>query len=209
MKTTKKTLLLVGCAVLLVVASVMGTLAWMTSTASVSNTFTVGNVSITLDESKVTANGVKDGEDRVTSGNRYKLVPGHSYVKDPVIHVGAASEDCYLFVKIENAVSALEDPNNSVAKQMTDLGWVAVTGQDNIYAYYGKNDSAVNESITAQSASANVTVFERFVVKADADLSTVGESATLTITAYAIQSQGLEDKTAAEIWTAGGFDTTP
>lgn len=181
MKNTKKTLLLVGCAVLLVVASVMGTLAWMTSSASVTNTFTVGNVSITLDESKVTTAGVKDGEERVSDGNSYKLVPGRSYVKDPVIHVDSASEDCYLFVKIENAVAALEDPDSSVAKQMADLGWVAVEGKDNIYAYYGKNETAVNERITAQSGGADVAVFTRFVVKGDADLSTVNESATLTI----------------------------
>ena len=50
MKTKSKALLLTLCAVLLVAASVMGTMAYLTSTDKVENTFTVGNVKITLDE---------------------------------------------------------------------------------------------------------------------------------------------------------------
>ena len=43
MKNAKKVLLLVLCAVLLVGASVAGTVAYLTATDSVENTFTVGN----------------------------------------------------------------------------------------------------------------------------------------------------------------------
>ena len=52
MKTKSKALLLTLCAVLLVAASVMGTMAYLTSTDKVENTFTVGNVKITLDEAR-------------------------------------------------------------------------------------------------------------------------------------------------------------
>ena len=57
MKKTSKALLLTICAVLLVAASVMGTMAYLTSTDKVQNTFTVGKVAIKLDEAKVDANG--------------------------------------------------------------------------------------------------------------------------------------------------------
>ena len=57
MKTKSKALLLTLCAVLLVAASVMGTMAYLTSTDKVENTFTVGNVTITLDEAKVNTDG--------------------------------------------------------------------------------------------------------------------------------------------------------
>lgn len=57
MKTKSKALLLTLCAVLLVAASVMGTMAYLTSTDKVENTFTVGNVKITLDEAKVNTDG--------------------------------------------------------------------------------------------------------------------------------------------------------
>ena len=70
MKTKRKALLLSLCAVLLVVASVMGTMAYLTSTsATVTNTFTVGNVGITLDEAPVntTAKSLMATAERRTS----------------------------------------------------------------------------------------------------------------------------------------------
>ena len=57
MKTKSKILLLMLCAVALVAASVLGTLAYLTSQDTVTNTCTVGKVAITRDESKVGARG--------------------------------------------------------------------------------------------------------------------------------------------------------
>ena len=66
MKTRRNALLLSFCAVLLVVASVFGTVAYMTSKDQVKNTFTVGKVAINLDEAKVTDDGKPvEGADRV------------------------------------------------------------------------------------------------------------------------------------------------
>ena len=56
-KTKTKALLMSLCAVLLVAASVLGTMAYLTDSKDVKNTFTVGNVSIKLDEAKVNADG--------------------------------------------------------------------------------------------------------------------------------------------------------
>ena len=53
-----KTVLLCISVVILVFASVMGTLAYLSDTDEVVNTFTVGNVDITLDEADVDENGV-------------------------------------------------------------------------------------------------------------------------------------------------------
>ena len=57
MKKKTKALMLVLCAVLLVTASVLGTMAYLTSTDQVVNTFTVGKVAITLDEAQVDLDG--------------------------------------------------------------------------------------------------------------------------------------------------------
>lgn len=99
MKTKSKALLMTLCAVLLVAASVLGTMAYLTSTDEVENTFTVGNVKITLDEAKVNADGTVNGTDRV-KGNEYKLMPGHTYVKDPTVTVKAPSVDSYVRMKV-------------------------------------------------------------------------------------------------------------
>ena len=81
MKKTKKALLLSLCAVMLVTASVLGTMAYLTSTDEVVNTFTVGNVAITLDETDV--DNSTPGENDRDQANEYKLMPGKEYVKDP------------------------------------------------------------------------------------------------------------------------------
>ena len=100
MKTKSKALLLTLCAVLLVAASVLGTMAYLTSSAEVKNTFTVGKVEIKLDEAKVTADGIPvEGAARVTE-NSYKLMPGNTYTKDPTVTVKAGSEASYVRMKV-------------------------------------------------------------------------------------------------------------
>ena len=100
MKTKSKALLLTLCAVLLIAASVLGTMAYLTSTAKVENTFTIGKVEINLDEAKVTADGIPvEGAARVTA-NSYKLMPGTTYTKDPTVTVKAGSEESYVRMKV-------------------------------------------------------------------------------------------------------------
>ena len=100
MKTKSKALLLTLCAVLLVAASVLGTMAYLTSTDTVTNTFTVGKVEIKLDEAKVNADGIPvEGAARVTA-NSYKLMPGTTYTKDPTVTVKAGSEESYVRMKV-------------------------------------------------------------------------------------------------------------
>lgn len=102
MKTRSKALLLTLCAVLLVTASVLGTMAFLTSNDEVVNTFSVGSVAIRLDEAKANTDGsLVEGADRVKA-NSYKLLPGHTYNKDPMVTVLNGSEaqlhqdDCHL-----------------------------------------------------------------------------------------------------------------
>ena len=118
----KRTLALILALVLVFGAAVGGTIAYLTDTDTVTNTFTVGKVDITLDEAKVTEYGVIDStaNTRVTE-NTYKLIPGHTYTKDPTIHVDADSEKCWLFVKIENGLEDKATLNIDTTK------WTKVT----------------------------------------------------------------------------------
>ena len=99
MKKTTKALLLTLCAVLLVAASVMGTVAYLTASDSVQNTFTVGKVKINLDEARVTEDGKPVGTDRVKANN-YKLIPGVTYTKDPTVTVLNGSVESYVRMKV-------------------------------------------------------------------------------------------------------------
>ena len=81
----KKTIAIIALVVLVAVASVLGTMAYLTSTAKVENTFTMGDVKIKLDET----NANNPEGDRVTE-NDYEVYPGAVVTKDPIVHnVGA------------------------------------------------------------------------------------------------------------------------
>lgn len=191
MKTVRKSLILAACAIMLVCATIAGTLAYLTATDSVKNTFTVGNVAITMDETDV--DDSTPNEDRDTE-NKYKLLPGQTYTKDPIIHVGATSEDCYVFVKVENGLSVIEG-GTTIAQQMNTNGWTVIDEENGIY---GKTDPV--------SANANVVVFENFTINSTADAETLEEyaDAEIKVTAYAIQADGFES--AQEAWTNAGAE---
>jgi predicted ribosomally synthesized peptide with SipW-like signal peptide len=204
--TTKKKILtalaLVVCAVLLVVGSVAGTLAYLQDSKVVTNTFTVGNVSITLDEAKVDVYGEKDGDSRVLE-NSYKLIPGHTYVKDPTIHLAAGSEACYLFVKVENGIAGAEATTNTISNQLGNNKWVALQNATNaagVYVYTNNESVATDKSIVASSnATQDFPVIETIAVSDTADLSSYNGS-KVVVTAYAVQAYGFANAAAA--WNA-------
>lgn len=198
MKTRNKALLTMVCAVLLVVASVLGTMAYLTSIAEVENTFTVGSVTISMDETDV--DNRTDGKDRDTE-NRYHLLPGHEYTKDPIIHVASTSEECYLFVTVSNEIAAIEATGDtSVASQMEAKGWKTVEGQTNLYVYIGTAEGA--SAPLAVKADDNIPVFEKIVISGSVDNTTLAnyKNKTITVNAYAVQKDGFESKTDSEIW---------
>ena len=84
-KKSRKPLAVLLAVALLVVCAVGGTMAWLTSSpGAVTNSFTIGNINIELTE-------------KTTD---YKMIPGHTIDKDPVVTVKAGSEDCYVFVEV-------------------------------------------------------------------------------------------------------------
>lgn len=190
MKTTKKALLLALCAVLLVVSTVFATLAYLTSTTEVvKNTFTVGEIAITLDEAKVTEYGEKvTGAGRVT-GNEYKLIPGHEYTKDPIVHVVEKSEPCYVFVKLDNGLKNIIIATDTIEAQMAANNWIPLSGN----VYYYKN------SVDARSGQVDLPVFKSFEITDDAVVKDYVNK-TITVKAYAVQADGFDDAAAA--WTA-------
>ena len=96
----KKKILALCLVVVLVATAITGvTLAYFTDTTQKqTNTFTMGDIEITLDETDIDAEeGARTDEDQEYG----VLMPGISYVKDPVITVEANSEDCYVFLEME------------------------------------------------------------------------------------------------------------
>ena len=190
MKKKTKALMLVLCAVLLVTASVLGTMAYLTSTDKVVNTFTVGKVAITLDEAKVDPDGTAVTPAERVKENAYHLLPGHGYTKDPTVHVQANSEDSFIFVKVENGIANYE-AGTTIAAQIAANGWTALNGVENVYY----------KTYTKSAESTDLPVFGSFTIADNADAAdswnNFSAETKVTVTAYAVQQDGFASAAAA------------
>lgn len=221
MKTRSKALLLSLCAVLLVAASVLGTMAYLTDTETVTNTFTVGSVGIKLDEADVKLDGTLDTNTRVQA-NEYHLLPGHTYIKDPTVTVNAGSEDAYvrMIVTVEN-IDQLKQalPNSDITTkyygtdntfllQMLCGGW-----NSDIWQYEGYGESSDGKTgnyefryYQAVAKSSNATVladlFETITVPGEIDNDHIAylKDVKIIVNAHAIQADGFAN--ADEAWEA-------
>lgn len=188
MKINKKNLLIVACALLLVVVTVFATIAWLVDTDNeISNTITIGNISISLSEAPVDADGKATSGTRVTE-NTYKLFPGKEYDKDPTVFVDAKSEESYLFVKVDNQLGNVIDTAD-LSQQLTSNGWTLVAGESNIYQYRTTVDGG-DEAIAFDT-------FKVVGTATEADLQAVSDK-KIMVYAYAIQAEGFD--TSAEAW---------
>lgn len=188
MKKARNVVLALLCALLLIVGSVAGTLAYLTDKSDdVVNTFTVGKVEITLDEAKVDAYGIAiEGAARVLA-NEYKLIPGHEYTKDPTIHIKEGSEACYLFIVVNNGIADIEaaGENGTIADQILANQWTLVEGETNVYYK--------EIPVVAPAGGLNECLFTGFTILEDLtyDELSAYASNSVTITAYAVQNDGI------------------
>ena len=170
----KKRISLVMALVLVLSCVIGGTLAWLTAkTNPVVNTFTVGDINITLTE---------------TTGDEYKMVPGNTIDKDPKVTVEDSSEDCWLFVKVDKS-SKLGD---YIAYTMAD-GWTALEGVEE-EVYY--RDATANDEFSVlegDQVTVKKSVTKGMMKEAETD------KPTLTFTAYAVQKANVNS--ASDAWT--------
>ena len=211
MKTKSKALLLTLCAVLLVAASVLGTMAYLTSTDTVTNTFTVGKVNIKLDEAKANSDGtLVEGAERVKA-NSYKLLPGHTYNKDPMVTVLSGSESSYVKMTVTfskaNELDAIFAPGGADLTKIFNgydpANWTYkdnttdVTANTRTYEFWYKEAvGAPNGDVALDALFDSITVPGEITKE---QLATI-EGMTITVNAYAIQADGFANAEAA--WAA-------
>ena len=214
-KKLRKLLTLVSCAVLLVCVTIGATVAYLTSTKTVTNTFTVGNVAITLDEALVNADGKPIDENnqvvekladaKRVEANDYHLLPSHEYTKDPTVTVLGGSEECYfrVFVKLTNSENLdTVFPNANLKALFTGYDETADTRTYEL-RYKGtvsalqdtNNDGKLDDVILP-------AVFTGFTIPSDINNTNLAllQGTKIIVTAEAIQADGFKD--AAEAWKA-------
>lgn len=173
-----KTFALVVVMMLVIGCTIGGTIAWLTAkTDPVVNTFTVGDINITLAE---------------TTRN-FKMVPGNTISKDPKVTVLKDSEACWLFVKIEKSANLDSFITYSIAD-----GWTALSGADGVY--YREVNATTQDTGFDVLAGNQVTVKDAVTKAMMNELQKDGATQpTLTFTAYAVQKDNIAD--AATAWS--------
>lgn len=211
MKTKRKALLLTFCAVLLVVASVLGTIAYLTSQDEVKNTFTVGQVAIKLDEAKVNLDGTPVANADRVKENRYKLLPGHTYTKDPTVTVLSGSESSYIKMTVTfnkaNELDAIFAPDGAKLMKIfngyDEQKWIYKGNTKDTTANTRTYEFWYKEAVGAPTTNVKLdALFNSITVPNDItgeQLATI-QGMTITVNAYAIQADGFE--TAKDAWDA-------
>lgn len=194
-KQRNRRIALTACLMIAVmVASIGGTLAWLTDTTGpVTNTFTAGDINIDLTETTTD----------------YKMVPDHTIPKNPKVTVKAGSEACWLFVEITEAgfTSAkgtrytfdqfLEYDIDNAEKGTSDTTaankWTKLTSETNRIVYYRQVDATSADVdftvLKDNQVSVKNTVTKAMLNDVVVPTETAGTvlAPTLTFNAYAVQ----------------------
>ena len=208
----KKKILVACLCVALAVLTIAGTtLAYLTSQDTVVNTFTVGNVQIKLDEAKANADGTLVANADRVKANSYKLIPGHTYNKDPMVTVLEGSESSYIKMTVTFSKAAELDAifaptgadMTSIFNGYDSTNWIYKGNTEDTEANTRTYEFWYKETVAAPDADVALdALFDQIKVPGTItgeQLETI-EGMTITVNAYAIQADGFANAEAA--WAA-------
>ena len=159
--------------------AVGGTAAWLAAKSEpIASTFTFGEINITLTET--------DPQEQPA-----KIIPGVDIKKALRVTVQADSVDCWLFVKVEETGTFVE---NKVTYFIDD-GWTKGDGSqipENVY--YRQVNGVTDDSVFSVLKDDKITVSDALTKEEIRNIA----GPTLTFTAYAVQKEGIN--TAADAW---------
>lgn len=196
-------LLLTMC--LLIGGTVGGTLAWLVSSSNtVTNTFTVGNISIKLQEHPFKTDSTTELDTTATPVqgiDTYKIVPGGEQPKDPFVIVEGNSEESYLYVSIQNNMvinnSTMINGKDIVGTDLKPSDWITIkTKTDSgtgvvttLYRYKNKV-----ETVSTKTDSNPIYVFNKVTYSSDITKENITalDGKTIVLNAYAHQASATQ-----------------
>lgn len=205
---SSRVLVLVLAVAVLIGCVAGGTLAWLLDTTpAVTNTFTVGDVTLTLKESPITVaddGTVTYGAPAENTSNTYPALPGSAYKKDPVVEVDEGSEKCYLFVKFEYTAAA-STYYTYTSNLNEDNGWTNLSSDTGSEVWYRIVEKGAKEDARKFALLADQSDYEdgtTLIVNNSVtnENNAVAAAQSLKWTAYAVQYENMADANAA--WDA-------
>ena len=181
----KKMILILASAVLMLAIGVGGTLAYLTAQSTVTNTFSIGNVALTLEET------IPGTTDKTTQGVGYThLVPSEAVTKDPVVTVGSTSEKCYLFVELIETNNPSTYLTYDIVMDDSESGWNPLTGHNNVY-YRVVDPSVTNPQLSFNLINGNTVTVKEAVGSLQLPAPTAAPS--IAFKASAVQFENIGD----------------
>lgn len=200
----KKIITTITMLALIICFTIGGTLAWlMDTTDPVQNTFTSGDVDITLTE---TPNTNITDDDETNDSWSAQMIPGNTYAKDPKVTVIGATDavDCWLFVKVEEKGNAQTYLDYDFTFNNEDSGWTKLetsTSESTTTTVWYREVTASTQDRSwylldgkQEYANGFVEVDATAVTKETVDTAAKAE---LVFTAYAAQK---DNRTVEEAW---------
>lgn len=203
--TKKRFVAILLCVTLVALAAIGATFAYLTDSKTVNNTFTMGNVKITLDETNVN----DPTGDRVTS-NEYNVYPGAVVTKDPIVHnVGGNAAYIRATVNVSNWMNlcaayypdfGIAYPNEGYEKSLELLvgqlgnGWSIVGVEAGDTFTIGQFDAKFILKYDGKlAANADTTaMFQAVTIPAGIDNVNADSFSGVKVVAQAIQADGFE-----------------
>lgn len=202
--TKKRFVAILLCVTLVALAAIGATFAYLTDSKTVNNTFTMGNVKITLDETDIkNPNGA-----RVTS-NEYNVYPGAVVTKDPIVHnTGKNAAYIRATINVENWMNncaayypefGIAYPSAGYEQSLLLLvdalgnGW-SIVGVETGKPFELGNFSAkfiLKYDGTLASGADTTAMFNQ--VKVPAGIKNGNDFGAITVVAQAIQADGFEN----------------
>ena len=196
--------------VIVAILAIGATLAYFTDTKTATNTFTMGNVKIKLDEENV-----KNPEGDRVSKNEYEVYPGAEVKKDPTVHnVGANGAYIRATVNVSNWMNLCAAyypdfkehfPNEGYKAALNLLvgelgeGWSVVDVEAGDVFTVGQFDAKFvlkYDGVLASGAD-TTAMFEKVIIPAGIDNANANSFNQIKIVAQAIQADGFASWEAA------------
>jgi len=173
--------LAVACTVI-VAGVASGSLAYLVSSSqTISNVFNPTFIRVDVTETP-TADGDTD-----PNTNAYSMLPGAVIDKDPLVTLKAGSEASWVFVQLQKSTNF-----DSFMTYALAPGWTSLTGVEGVYWLKAPKSD--------QPQQFGVLLNDEVLVRpevTEAMLNAMAQRPTLTVTAFAVQQEGIADAAAA------------
>lgn len=209
--TGVRVLTLVLAFVLVMGASVAGTLAWLTAeTDEVINTFTSAelfanaeNFTLWEHQAVLGTDGTYTLNATETKANTYDILPGVNIPKDPTVDVVGLQAHAYLYIKVTDALPA------GLSYTIDSTNWEKLSGYEDIYVFKGNyaEGKAVENNVIPATDAAPVTFLANILTQNNDGTAitvagnyniTTDTGLTLSFDAYMVQATGTG--TAIQAW---------